>query len=700
MNNIPNKRSNSVFLLLALILVVYSNSFDATWHLDDRTNIVDNPNVHVSTLSLNDWVKSARPPFSAPEATKRSLSKVYRPVAMVSFALNWFFGGLDVFGYHLVNVGIHGCNSVLLFFIILNLFKASNREICSQESEHFIALLATVLWSLHPIQIQAVTYIVQRMSSLATFFYLLAIFFFLKARLEQKNKKKVIGYGVCIVSFALALGSKENAITLPGALLLIEIVFFQQPRAWGKNKFRWKAAGIIASLFLFLTILLFLWQKNPLAAILHGYQIRPFTLTERMLTEFRVVLFYLYQLFYPVPGQFSIMHDFELSRSLLQPWTTITSLIIVITIIVTAIAVIRKMPILSFAILFFFLGHSVESTIFPLELVFEHRNYLPSLFIFLPVAQGLKHLLDYFEKKSRAVYAILTVTVVVTIVILGLGTYTRNIAWATEKNLWKDAVEKAPGLARPYQNLAQALEREGQLNSALRLYLKALDLRDPDPKLSRFISMANIGNIYKKKMEYRKAAQFLSAAVQIEKGPYAARVRYNLVLCLLNLHRTAKALDHIEHLLSLQKDNSRYLAAKGFILMTQGRQESASRYFRLSLKRNPFNRDALLNLAMTLSHQGFYERAEWFLRRAMTKYRRDLLFHLAIVQNAITMKDNERIHRYLSVTTHEFTLEEIRSFFLDMVSGRYYINETLTFLNARQIIPYLNDFIKEKEKML
>ena len=495
-------RGGLLLILLVLILLTYSNTFHASWHLDDITNIVDNKNVHVSTLSRENWINSIRPPFSDPSNPKPGLSGIYRPVAMLTFAFNWYLGGANVFGYHLVNIGIHCVNSCLLFLVIFSLLRTPKVIDRYQESAYFIAIVATALWALHPINIQAVTYIVQRMAGLATLFYLCGILLFLKARSAQTEVKTGCFFGFCFLSFMLAVGSKQNAATLPLACLLIEVVFITNPKIWKQDKAQWMRIGTLAGLAVLLGLLLLFWQTNPISTIMDGYRMRPFTMGERLLTECRVLAFYLYQIFYPVPGQFSILHDITLSTSLFDPWTTSAALVMIGVLFITAFYTVRRHPLVCFAILFYFLGHSIESTILPLELVFEHRNYLPSLFMFLPVASGLKRLIDTYQEKNRILYFILLSFVFLLTACLGIGSYTRNRVWVTEKSLWQDAMEKAPSLARPYQNVALALERENRLDDALNLYRKALGLKDPDPMLSRFISLSNMGNIYKKNNRY------------------------------------------------------------------------------------------------------------------------------------------------------------------------------------------------------
>ncbi len=694
-SSIEPEVAGHLILLFFLIILAYANTFHAAWHLDDITNILDNQNVHVSTLSLDDWSKSIHSPFADFSNPKTGLAGLYRPVAMLTFAFNWYLGGADVFGYHLVNIIIHCMTAALLFFTILNLLCAPNMNGKYKGSEHFIALLATALWALHPIQTQAVTYIVQRMASLAALFYLLGIFLFVKGRNVQTPAKRGVFYGLCLLSFLLAMGSKQNAVTFPAALLLIEAIFFMDPEFWQREKAKWICVGTVIGLAIIFGLLLFYWQKNPIPVIMDGYRIRPFTLLERLLTETRVLIFYLSQLFYPVSEQFSIIHEFDLSKTLLDPWTTLAAIIIICALIATAFYRARNNALLSFSIFFFFLGHSVESTILPLELVFEHRNYLPSLFLFLPVAAGIKRLIDKYRGKSKLLYFLLLCFVPILITGLALGSYTRNIAWATEKALWQDAMQKAPSLARPYQGLALALERENRSSEALGLYQRALGLKDPEPKLSRFISLSNMGNIYKKRKAYDKAVQYLAAAIRIATGPYVNRVRYNLVLCLLNSHKEEEALKHLELLLAGQKDNCRFLTTKGFILLLQKEVDPALHYLQMALKQNPNDKEILLCFAMALSAKGAYEHADWYLRLARKRYPNNLVIYFGLLQNAIEMQDTNRINNYLFETTNEFRLSKIKHFFTEHAKGYNYIDETLVPIEDQIILPYLADFLKE-----
>ena len=308
------------------------------------------------------------------------------PLAFLSFALNGFFHYTDVTGYHVVNIIIHVITAFLLFVTVMKLFSTPHIAGISRGDVHFIALATALLWAVNPIQTQAVTYIVQRMASMAAMFYLLAVYFYLAARLKKRIDARMGYFTLCGLSYAFAIFSKENAALLPIALLFIEFIFFRDIR-----DLRVKRTFILclfAVVFFVILMGVFLFG-NPFG-FLKGYPYRTFTPLQRLLTEPRVLVFYLSQIFYPIPMRLSVYHDFPVSTSLFQPWTTLPSIILILVLLGFAFLWMSRRPVLSFAIFFFFFNHIIESSVIGLELVFEHRNYLPSLFLFMPVAQCIK----------------------------------------------------------------------------------------------------------------------------------------------------------------------------------------------------------------------------------------------------------------------------------------------------------------------
>ena len=235
--------------------------------------------------------------------------------------------------------------------------------------------------------------------------------------------------------------------------------------------------------------------------------------TERLLTQPRILLFYLSQIAYPVPNRLSIEHDVEISRSLIDPWTTLPSIIVVTATIVFALFQVRRRPMASFAILFFFLNHAIESSVIPLELIFEHRNYLPSLFLFVPVAIGLLKAVEHCRRLQPSVRYAVAAFPILLVAGFAAGTYTRNMAWQDARTFWEDAAVKAPLSMRPLHNLAyEHYERVGDASAALYLYQKELGLRGYN---RREISTAhvNIANHHYRTGDYETAIHHLETAL-------------------------------------------------------------------------------------------------------------------------------------------------------------------------------------------
>ena len=270
-------------LLLLAVFLIYSNTFNASWHVDDYPNILSNTGLHLDKINQESVLKTF---FAHPDGRRHD--SLYRPVACLTFALNWYFGKANVAGFHFVNTAIHFLTAFILYLTVLTLFKAPNLKNRFHANHQFVALLAATLWAVHPIQIQAVTYIVQRMASMAAMFYLLGIYCYLKGRMSSSPAIRGLLFAGCTVVYILALGSKENSAMFPLALLLLEVIFFQDPsRPLTSKKLFWCAvAGVF---FVALTGTLFFMQ-GQIFSFLKGYASRPFTVWERLLTEPRVLV--------------------------------------------------------------------------------------------------------------------------------------------------------------------------------------------------------------------------------------------------------------------------------------------------------------------------------------------------------------------------------------------------------------------------
>jgi len=474
-------------------------------------------------------------------------------------------------------------------------------------------------------------------------FYILAILLYIKARTAYPLSKRALLFFCCFLSFLLALASKENAATLPLALMLAEAAFFQDLSRPEVRK-TFILGFLIGGFFLILLGTIFM-RGNPLL-FLEAYNHRPFSLCQRLMTEPRVLVLYLTQIFYPVPTRLSIEHDISISTSLLHPWTTIPSMVIIFALIGLGFSQMKKRPILGFGILFFFLNHVIESSILGLELVFEHRNYLPSLFLFFPIAVGIRWLIDYYSARKRFMYYILISFFTLLLIGLGSGTYIRNMAWATEKTLWEDAMRKAPKSARPSHNLAWGhYEILGHYDRAMELYRKSLPLKwhGLTYRSDAFYGMAGI---YYKIGEYEKAVELYKKALRID--PEDEMSYKQLAMAFIKQRKWDEASKIIDFLILRFPDEVKYLNLKGFLLLKDNKPEDALPYLKKCLKLDPYYQKAMINIGAALSATGVYGRAEWFLRVANLLHPRDILTLLWLIEINLRASDKEDVELYMN----------------------------------------------------
>jgi hypothetical protein len=272
-----------------------------------------------------------------------------------------------------------------------------------------------------------------------------------------KNKITMC-YALCYAGAALAgilaLGSKEISVTLPFFIFLYEWYFFQDLSwNWFKRYF-FSFAGIL--LFVFLGILYIIVKLNPdgsnlFAIILSGYRFNDPVVILKLLTEIRVVVYYISLLALPLPSRLNIDYDFNFSNSLISPATTLFSAVGVIGLIVLSLYTAKRERLISFSILWFLGNLIIESAMIGLDIVFEHRTYLPSMMISL---MAVVLIWRSAGKRWLKVFVLSAVTV-----IFAMWAYERNSVWCTEVTLWQDCVNKSPNKARPHYNLGLLCQR-------------------------------------------------------------------------------------------------------------------------------------------------------------------------------------------------------------------------------------------------
>jgi Flp pilus assembly protein TadD len=552
--------------LAILVFLIYSNTFKGPFIFDDTNNILENPHIRLTRLTLKDITRAG---LEGPSSQ--------RPVAIISFALNYYFHRYNVLGYRLVNILIHVMTGVLLY-----LFAKTTLDVLSLPTRYkfhgWIPFFTALIWLVHPIQTQSVTYIVQRMNSMAAMFYLLSLLLYANARRGRDKRKKWVLFSGCILSGILSLGSKEIAATLPFVIFLYEWYFFQ------KLSWNWLRRHLLpfAAILMFFAVASYIYLGgHPLEKILMAYEAGNFTLTERVLTEFRVVIYYISLLLFPHPSRLNLDYDFPISHSLIDPLTTVLSLGIITGMIGLAFCLVKKDRLLSFAILWFFGNLVIESSVIGLYIIFEHRSYLPSMLVSMAAVT-----LSYRYLKPKWLNLVVLCAVAI---LFSFWTYERNGIWRDDVTLWRDCVEKSPKKARPHNNLGNALVRRGKVNEAVGHYIEALRIK---PNYAG--AHVNLGIALGKQGKLDRAISHFSEALRIE--PADAKTHNNLGFALAIQGRVKEAVSHYSVALQAKPDYAEAHNNLGVALAKQGRLKEAMSHFSEALRIKPSFREARDNM--------------------------------------------------------------------------------------------------------
>jgi protein O-mannosyl-transferase len=638
-----------VFAILSLAIIllgVYGNSFDCSWQFDDAPNITDNPNLHMTKVS---WEQINR----ALKSDRNNPHFFYRPVACLSFALNHYFGGLDVFGYHLVNLIIHFLSSVFLFLFIFNTLHLPSLRERYASNAYAVALLATVLWAINPIQTQAVTYIVQRMASLAAMFYILSMYFYLKARTATHAKSKVAFFASSGLSFLLALGSKENAAMLPMSLFLYEAIVIQEKtKLFFRRNLKWFV--LVCSIIAIIGLIYFYFKQGTIFSFVKGYENRPFSLTERLLTQPRVFIFYISLLLYPMPNRLSIAHSFEVSTSLFEPISTFFAILFLIGLIALSVAIVRKRPLFAYCTLFFIMNHLIESTIFPLELIFEHRNYLPSMLFFVPIGVGFCYVLEHFSYRKRMKY-VLCAFIVLLFVGLGHSTFMRNFTWKNGKSLWIDASEKAPGEIRVHHNLGKFYQDHGLREQAIEEYKKALEAPTGNRRDEAIATQYNLGKLHTDMGDLENGKNYYEKALAMNSRFIPAVINLANIFSRLGEAESANAL--LRNVLEMNPSDPHANLNVGLYYLKRNEPDKAIEHLFKAKKAGILEGNANLYLGIAHRQKGEFGKASLYLRSAIDKGHRpfDARLHLAEVymRSNLTNRAEQEIEEALKILAQD-----------------------------------------------
>jgi Tfp pilus assembly protein PilF len=666
------KKIYPLLLIVLIGLIAYSNTFDVPFNFDDLEQIKKNPQIQ----SLNNFASSLK---------DNGFSLNRRFIGYLTFALNYHFGGLNVAGYHAVNLTIHITNAILVYFLVILTFKTpyftpkrqaiagkgkkknrkkdpiSNpvRPTKAQKQDYdvqpaipekkvaLIAMFSALLFVSHPIQTQAVTYIVQRFTSLTAFFYLLSLVFYIKAGLAGqwgRGKEDSPGakgkmhanlpltmtyYILSLISTVLAMHTKEISFTLPIVIICYEFFFFKTP--W-KKKLLFLLPIILTLSIIPLSIM---DSEKPLGDILSDLSEKTRVQTkisrgDYLLTQIRVITTYIGLLFFPVNQ--NLDYDYPIYHSFFSP-SIFFSFLFLLALFGSAIFLfyLSRMQIItqeslrthtplplahcliSFGILWFFIALSIESSIIPIaDVIFEHRVYLPSVGAFIAITTSIFFLTDKFKSKWEKIERVVIPAFFVIILILSGATFARNMVWQDEVTLWEDVIKKSPEKSRGYNDLGYFTLEKGLIDKAIGYFQVALRLRynNADAHNNLAVASYNKGWIDRAIIHFQIALRLSKLKADI------ASAHHNLGIAYSQKGMLDDALRELEAALKIDPNNPEIYNDIGVTYKKKGFIDKAIKYYLDALNLNADYAMAHLNLGGAYVLKGLNDKAKEHFTKA------------------------------------------------------------------------------------
>jgi tetratricopeptide (TPR) repeat protein len=552
--------------LCALLVVVvaalpYARTLPVPFAFDDVPHVTANPAVHALDLS--------------PGSLGPSLAgfPLHRWLVRLSFAVNHALGGLDPAGYHLFNLLAHVIAALLVLALAVEVLLRIEPGL-EPDRRRAVALVAALLFAVHPIQTMAVTYVVQRMTVLSALFSLAALICWCRAR-RSSGARAAAWYGGAVTTAFLGMSSKENAAVL--ALLVPALEWWARtedaPGAQDRpgTVERWAipagwtlaaAAAIAAALF------------TTYASEFRDSQVFfRISIVERLMSQPRILCQYLARMAVPWPGWLHLEYDIEPSRGPFDPPTTILALLVLGAVCAAIVALRRRLPAVSFGGAFFVLALTVEQSFLPLDLAFEHRLYLPMFGIAVAAAWALEHAAGRLAVARWAL-------ALPFVLLLAAATVARNEQWRDPVRLNEQDAAAFPRLTGPLLNLGVEYRGRGDYDRAEAIYRRLLEI---DPRDAR--AWSNLAYVALSRGEPRSAVERAQRAIDLD--PSLGPPRYLRAVGLLAAGLPEEALGAYRMNIQL---NPRDVASRtdlGVLLLRRGELDGAIAELQTAVQLDP-----------------------------------------------------------------------------------------------------------------
>ena len=518
-----------------------------------------------------------------------------RFITSLSFAYNFHFSKLEVFNYHLFNLVVHLCSAILVWWLTSLTFKTpaiKNEEIARHAN--IISLFVGLIFVSHPIQTEAVTYICQRASSLATLFYLASVCFYVKSRSLQEGKGHTssakIYYFSSIIFAIVAMFTKEIAITLPLMIFLYELSFFDT-----KNNLNWRRISPFL-LTLFIIPITMLLTKSKMFHVIQDIAQEPGGISplHYLFTQLRVMVTYIRLVFFPFNQ--NIDYDYPIFDNIFE-LPVLSSLMFLIIIFYIAQCLFLRYRLLSFSIFWFFLALLPESSSLPAkDVIFEHRLYLPLVGYSMFFVSSIYYVLG--NKRFKVMVIILAIIVMIN----SFLTFQRNKVWVNDISLWGDTIIKSPGKARPYYTLGVAYDQQGDPTRAIYNLNKANAI---NPAYAEVYYTRGI--FYEKKGYTALALSDYNKAIEL--NPDYAKAYYNRGNIYIEQNNFAQALSEFNKAIEKNTSYEKAYINRGNIYSRQGNFIQAVSDYNQAEAINPDDIEVYINRGTCYARQGDFDQA-------------------------------------------------------------------------------------------
>jgi len=564
-------------------LAAYADSFRGAFRLDDLHRIVDNPQIR------HLW-----PPWQVMAGTSR-------PLVELSLAVNYALGGLDVWGYHAFNLTVHLLAGLTLFGLVRLMLQGPRLRPRYGHAAPWLAMAVALLWLLHPLQTESVTYIIQRAESLMGLFYLLTLYCGIRgSRSPHPRPWFIAAVGAC----ALGMGSKEVMVSAPLVMLLYDRVFLSDSfteifrRRWGFY------LGLGAN-WLLLGALVATNRVEEQTVLVAGL-----TPLRYAMAQFGVIVHYLSLSLWPHPLVLDYAWRPPETPGSVVPWAAVVTALVGGTVLAF-----RRVPWVGFWGAWFFLILAPTSSLLPIaDLAFEHRMYLSLAAVVVLVVIGLHEALGLVLHRLAAPgqlrWRLEVGLLVAAVAVLASITVRRNEDYRSDLAIWSDTAARRPDNPRAHYNLGHALYQRRNINDAIAHFSEAVRLK-PDYVEAHH----NLGHALVAQGQIKEGIAHYSEALRL--NPNYVLAHYNLGVALAKQGETNEAITQYSETIRLKPDFAPAHNNLAVALIGQGQIKEATIHFEEAIRLKPDFAEAHRNLGSALLLQGQVKDAIPHLEKAL-----------------------------------------------------------------------------------